>query len=269
MREYLVRTSQKPRPLPPGRWALTQRWNDLLLAHWPVAASAVAALLPEGLQVDTFRGSAWLSVMPFWMDRIKMRGIPPIPGARRFPELTLRTYVRDQQTGTPGTYLFSRDANNLLAVLLGSALYSMPSHWAEMRLEQRTKREFSFYSRRRFCDQPVVFQARYRGLGPTRQLAEACNGTLEHFLMERFCLFLRNRAGQALRANVHLIPWPLEEAEAVIEQNDLATAIGINLPDQEPLLHYSRRLVVYIWPAELLRPALVRRPVTAALTPSG
>jgi hypothetical protein len=61
----------------------------------------------------------------------------------------------------------------------------------------------------------------------------------------------------------------LEEAEAEIERNDLAEAIGIQLPDQEPVLHYSRRLAVYIWPAELVRPALVGRPVTVAATPSG
>ena len=60
MREYLIRTSHRPRPLPPGRWRMTQRWNDLLFAHWPVAAAAIGALLPEGLEVDTFQGSAWL-----------------------------------------------------------------------------------------------------------------------------------------------------------------------------------------------------------------
>ena len=57
-----------------------------------------------------------------------------------------------------------------------------------------------------------------------------------------------------MRANLHHVPWPLEEAEAEIERNDLAAAIGIHLPDQEPVLHYSRRLAVYVWPAELVRP---------------
>jgi hypothetical protein len=90
MLEYLVRTSQKPRPLPSGRWLMKQRWNDLLFAHWPVPASSLAPLIPKGLQVDSFMGSAWLGVMPFWMDRIKVRGIPPIPGARSFPDLSLR-----------------------------------------------------------------------------------------------------------------------------------------------------------------------------------
>lgn len=266
MREYMMRTSQRPRPLPTGHWAMTQRWNDLLMAHWPVSAAAVSALLPDGVQVDTFHGSAWLGVTPCWMDRIRLRNLFPLPGARSFPDLTLRTYVRDQRTGTPGIYLFSKDANNLLAVLMGRGFCSFPIHWAEMRLTQRSRREFEFYSRRRFSSQPVIFKARYRGLGPSSRLAEMRSGTLENFLTERYCLFLRNRAGQALRANIHHIPWPLEQAEAVIEQNDLAASIGIQLSDEEPVLHYMRRLALYIWPTELVRPVLAARPVTVAVT---
>jgi uncharacterized protein YqjF (DUF2071 family) len=269
MKQYQLRTSQKPRPLPPGRWAMTQRWNDLLFAHWPVAASAIAALLPEGLQVDTFQGSGWLGMVPFWLDRIKLRGVPSIFGVRSFPDLNLRTYVVDEHTGTPGVYFFSLDASNLLAVAVARTLFHLPYHWADMRLEQRSEREFSFYSRRRFSKQPVIFKARYRGLGPTRKLAESGSGTLEYFLMERYCLFAKNRDGQPIRANLHNVPWPLEEAEAEIEHNDLANAIGIQLPDLEPVLHYSRRLAVYIWPAELVLPALAGRPVAVAVSPTG
>ena len=268
MQEYLVRTSHSPRPLPTGRWRMTQRWNDLLFVHWPVPAASIAALLPEGLEPDTFQGSAWLGVVPFWLDRIKVRGLPNLPGMRNFPDLNVRTYVRDEFTGTQGMYFFSLDATNLLAVALAHTFFNLPYHWAEMHLEQRSEREFSFFSRRRLTSHPVIFKARYRGLGPTHKLAEGRSGTLEHFLMERSCLFTCNRGGEPVKANLHHVPWPLEEAEAEIERNDLAQSIGIELPDIEPVLHYSRRLAVYVWPAELVRPALAGRPVTVAATPS-
>lgn len=269
MQEYQVRTSNKPRPLPTGRWLMTQRWNDLLYAHWPVSAPEIAALLPEGLHVDTFQGSAWLGVVPFWLDRIKLRGFPSIPGVRRFPDLNLRTYVREERTGTPGVYFFSLDAGSLLAVAAARALFHLPYHWAEMQFQQKSEREFAFYSRRRFSPEPVIFKAQYRGLGPSQKLAEGVSGTLEYFLMERSCLFTNDLGGQPVRANLHHVPWPLEEAEAEIEQNDLAASIGIRLPDQKPVLHYSRRLAVYIWPTELVRPAMASRPVAVAVSPSG
>jgi uncharacterized protein YqjF (DUF2071 family) len=248
---------------------MAQRWNDLLYAHWPVAAPEIAALLPEGLHVDTFQGSAWLGVVPFWLDRIKLRGFPPIPGLRRFPDLNLRTYVRDEKTGTLGVYFFSLDAGSLFAVAAARLFFHLPYHWAEMQLRQRSEREFSFYSRRRLSAEPVVFKASYRGLGPSQKLAECTSGTLENFLMERYCLFTTNLAGQPVRANLHHVPSPLEEAEADIEQNDLAASIGIQLPDQKPVLHYSRRLAIYVWPAQLVRPALAGRPVAVAVSPSG
>ena len=269
MQEYQLRASHRPRPLPSGRWAMTQRWNDLLFAHWPIPVAQMAALLPNWLEVDTYQGSAWLGVVPFWLDRIKIRGVPPIPGARSFPDLNLRTYVRDQFTGTPGVYCFSLDASNLLAVAVARSYYHLPYYWSEMRLEQRSEREFAFYSRRRFSNRQVIFNARYRGLGPNARLAEHRGGTFEYFVTERSCLYSANRAGQPIRANLHYVSWPLEEAEAEIERNDLATSIGLNLPKLEPVLHYSRRLAVYVWPRELVRPVLAGRPVTVAVSPSG
>src|SRR6185437_5232243 len=140
---------------------------------------------------------------------------------------------------------------------------------AEMRLEQRDGREFSFYSRRRLSPRPVLFSVRYRGRGPTRKTAEMPAGSLEHFFTERYCLFTSTHSGQPIRARIHHVPSPLEEAEAEIERNDIAAAIGIELPDERPVLHYSRRLAVYIWPLELVRSALASRPVTIAATPSG
>ena len=86
MRATLDKTSHRPWPLPPGRWAMTQRWNDLLFAHWPMRVAEIEALLPEGLEADVFQGSAWIGVVPFWMDNIRMRGMPPIPGARATPD---------------------------------------------------------------------------------------------------------------------------------------------------------------------------------------
>jgi uncharacterized protein len=268
MREYLVRTSHKPRPLPAGRWAMTQRWNDLLFAHWPIPTAKLEALLPDWLEADTYQGSAWLGAVPFWLDRIKVRGVPAIPGLRNFPDLNLRTYACDRITGTRGIYFFSVDSNNLLAVAAARMVYHLPYFLAEMHLDQRSEREFAFYSRRRFAKDQVIFKARYRGLGPSRRLVEIHSGSFEYFMSERPCVFSVNRAGQPIRANLHHVSWPLEEAEAEIERNDLAAAVGLELPEIEPILHYSRRLAVYVWPAELVRPALAARPVTVAATPT-
>ncbi|WP_263356235.1 YqjF family protein [Acidicapsa ligni] len=258
MSEDLNTISHRPWPLPTARHVMAQRWNDLLFAHWPMRAAEIESLLPDGLEADVFQGSAWIGVVPFWMDKIQVWGLPPIPGARQTPELNLRTYVRDTQTGMPGVYFFSLEAGNLLAVMMARGIFHLPYYWAQMKIEPRGEQEFSFYSKRLLSAKPVRFMARYRGLGPTRRLVQSRPGTIEYFLTERYCLFTRDALGRLLRAQIHHLPWPLEEAEAVIEENDLASALGLELPRTRPLLHYSRRLAVYVWSPEVVLPAVVR-----------
>ncbi len=252
MHDDLEKTAHRPWPLPKGLWAMTQRWNDLLFAHWPMPVSSIDDLLPPGLEADTFDGSAWLGVVPFWMDRIQLRGMPVVPGARRFPELNLRTYVREQRTGTPGVYFFSLEAANPVAVLVARSFFHLPYYWARMSIKPRGEQEFLFQSRRLMSRTPVQFSARYRGLGPTRKLAQSRLGTIEYFLTERYCLYTTDAMGQLQRANIHHLPWPLEEAEAEIFRNDLPAQVGLTLPETKPLLHYSRHLAVYVWPSELV-----------------
>lgn len=154
-------------------------------------------------------------------------------------------------------YFFSLDAGSLIAVITARSVFHLPYYWAQMSIKPRGDREFSYFSRRLLSGKPVHFAARYRGLGPTHKLAQSKAGTIEYFLTERYCLFTRDALGRLLRADIHHIPWPLEEAEAEISQNDLASHIGLQLPDTEPLLHYSRHLAVYVWPAELVQAKVV------------
>ncbi|HEV2274187.1 MAG TPA: DUF2071 domain-containing protein [Acidobacteriaceae bacterium] len=229
---------------------MTQRWRDLLFAHWPIPSQQLAPLLPNGLELDTFDQSAWIGVVPFWMDRVKLRGIPRIPGTSRFPELNLRTYVRERNTNRAGVYFFCLEAANPLAVAMARMAFHLPYHWARMSVRTRGERKFTYQSERLFSAAPVRFRAHYRGLGQMRMLEQSRPGTIEYFLTERYCLFTSGARGELLRGDIHHEPWPLEAAEAEIELNDLPGAYGIHLPDTPPLLYYSRELAVYIWSLE-------------------
>jgi uncharacterized protein YqjF (DUF2071 family) len=90
----------------------------------------------------------------------------------------------------------------------------------------------------------VRFAARYRGLGDVASPSRT--GTLEHFLTERYSLLTRH-AGHVRVGHIHHLPWPLEAAEAEISINELPAAHGIRLPDRPPVLHFARKLDVFIW----------------------
>ncbi|RXS98111.1 DUF2071 domain-containing protein [Silvibacterium dinghuense] len=263
MRDILSETGHRPWPLPSAHWSMTQRWNDLLFAHWPVPASQIAPLIPSGLTIDTFDGSAWIGVVPFWMDQIRLRGLPAIPGLNRFPELNLRTYVREPHTNLGGVYFFSLDAANPIAVTMARTFYRLPYHWAKMKIEHCDNREFLYSSERRFASghspARARFRARYRSLGQASD-----KQGLEQFLTERYALYTAGtgKPGEQdaiFKGNIHHLPWPLERAEAEFEINELPAAHGIKLPDIPPVLHYSRELFVYVWALDPL-PTLVPNP---------
>jgi len=262
--KILSTVEHRPWPLPQTNWAMTQRWNDLLFAHWPLPAAQLCRLLPEGLSVDTFDGSAWVGIVPFWMDRIQIRGLPLVPGANRFPELNLRTYVREANTNLGGVYFFSLDAANPAAVAMARLFFHLPYYWAKMSIQHRDKDAFHYASQRRFASAPVRFEAKYRGLGRMNTTDQSRPGTIEHFLTERYALYTTGPGGKLHRGNIHHLPWPLELAEAEFERNELPAAHGIQLPDTTPVLHYARELVVYVWSLELA-PALLRNAAVAAV----
>ena len=221
---------------------MTQRWHDLLFAHWPVPASDLRSLIPTGLAIDTFDGSAWLGVVPFRMSGVRLRATPPLPWLSKFPELNVRTYVvRD---GKPGVWFFSLDAANPLAVAIARGWFNLPYFRAAMRAEE-THGRMQYQSVRTHRYAPAaILSATYRPLGAP---FEAQPGTLEYFLTERYCLYTADRHGHLIRAEIHHRPWPLQRAEAQFSENTMATAAGIRLPDTGALLHFSKRQDVLVW----------------------
>jgi uncharacterized protein YqjF (DUF2071 family) len=248
MADILNSVTHRPYPLPAGRWRMTQRWNDLLFAHWPIDPETMARLIPAGLEVDTFDDYAWVGVVPFWMDRVRTRVLgehgSSIPGTSEFCELNLRTYVRSKVTGRRGVYFFSLDAGSALAVLGARTIFHLPYFLASMQRNNDSSGTLHYRSKRLFTRRSVRFEATYRSVDHTA--TRSTDGTLEHFLTERYCLFT-SHGGKTLVGDIHHLPWPLEPAEAEIQVNELPAAHGITLPDRLPVLHFARELQVYVW----------------------
>ena len=84
---------------------MTQRWEDLLLLHWPVDAEELSKTLPDDLELDLFEGRAWASVVGFRLSELRFSPIPWIPW-NDFLEVNLRTYARDRK-GRRGVWFHS------------------------------------------------------------------------------------------------------------------------------------------------------------------
>ena len=233
----------RPWPLPGGPWVMAQRWHDLLFAHWPVPATDVRALIPAGLEIDTFDGVAWLGVVPFRMSNVRLRGMPALPWLSLFPELNVRTYVVHE--GKPGVWFFSLDAGNFVAVVIARQWFHLPYFHASMHIAERDAWAHYRSTRTHRGAAPASLQAKYRPISPV-QIARP--RTLEYFLTERYCLYTADARGRLIRGEIHHGPWPLQIAEAEFAENTMAGAVGIALPAGQPLLHFAKRQDVVVWP---------------------
>jgi len=238
--EALRVTEHRPWPLPKSPWVMFQAWNDLLFAHWNLPIADVRRFIPSPLELDTFDGQAWVAVTPFYISGLRPRFFPPLPGISDFPELNVRTYVT--YAGKGGVFFFSLDAASRLAVKAARTFYRLPYRFA--RMMTRKENDQVFYSCSRRERSSAEFHARYWPISSVRRRPK---GTLEHWLSERYRLYTVS-AGKLFHADIHHVPWPLQDAKAEIATNTMALTAGIHLPDQQPLLHYARRLDVFIWP---------------------
>ena len=199
-------------------------------------------VVPAALPIDTFDGQAWIGIVPFRMTNVRPRGTPAIHGLSVFPELNVRTYtVLD---GKPGVYFFSLDAANHFAVAGARLSFRLPYFYA--RMSCRSGEEIQYESRRADrASGPARLVARY---GPTGPVSESEPGSLASWLTDRFCLYTADRRGRVHRAEIYHDPWPLQPAEAAFSVNTMVEPIGLVLPDVSPILHFSQRLDVLIWP---------------------
>jgi uncharacterized protein len=215
-----------------------QTWDDLLFVHYEVPVESLRKLVPHALEVEEHSGRGWLGVTPFAITGLRARGTLPLPRVSDFLELNVRTYVT--RGGRPGIWFFSLDASSRLAVEAARRLYRLPYFHASITM-RRPGETILFDSAR---DEGKAFSVGYRPAGPA---APPERGSLEHFLTERYSLYAEHE-GRLFRAEIHHRPWQLQPAEAEIGLNTMAPG-GLELA-AEPLLHYSARQDVVLWPLE-------------------
>lgn len=222
-------------------------WHDLLFMHWRVDAAFLRNLIPEQVEIDTFDGSAWIGVVPFRMTGVAPRFVPNIPLMSSFPELNVRTYVTVD--GKPGVWFFCLEATNPIAVRVARKFFHLPYMDAKIEMtncgESDNGKWIGYKSTRTHRDeQPAELRVDYRPIGPSYQ---AEPGTLEQFLTARYCLYSSNRNNDVFRGEIDHDPWELREAQAVIKSNTMTDWLGIELPDEPPLLHFAKTTRVVAW----------------------
>ena len=230
---------------------MTQRWRDATFAHWAVEPDAVRAILPFGLEPDLFDGRAWVSLVGFEMDSLRVPGLPPIPTTHRFLEFNVRTYVVGPEG--PGVWFCSLDVPNWLPVVVARVGFALPYDKGEVTVERRTD-QIGWTVDRSWPDR-ATGELVVRSTG---RRVDAADDPLATFLTARWRLYARTRGGVLLSAPVHHEPWSLEHGELVSVDTDVARAAGFVL-EGVPILHRAADVSVRVGLPRAVRVGAVPR----------
>jgi uncharacterized protein YqjF (DUF2071 family) len=212
-------------------WVWSQHWQDVLFLHWQVSSTALRPHIPAPLEIATYDGDAWVSLVLFRL-RVRPRWLPYLPGLSDLLEINLRTYVHFRDK--PGICFLSVHADNPWSIFLAKRLTPMPYIYANLDY-QRHKDRFCVSGHR-----PSVGDFRLSlAFSPDSDEQAPPDGTLDSWLLERYRLFIEDHRGQLLQADVEHPRWAVRRVELSVAGNTLGEKYDLDLSRVPDRLHFS------------------------------
>lgn len=205
--------------------------------HWKVDYNDLVELVPQHLEVEQCNGGAWVSIVAFTMENVRLRGLPSFSPISNFHEVNIRTYVR--YNGKSGVYFLSIEGAKWLSCKIAKAMSGLPYRYSPMK---------------RSLDR---FESKNRGEGSTLGLRYSvgemigCKTELDLWLTERYALFQDVKSG-IFEFEIHHVPWSIFKIKSL--------ELSIHYPKfqkyfvtQPDAVHYSPGVQVLAWNGELIK----------------
>jgi uncharacterized protein YqjF (DUF2071 family) len=198
---------------------LTAEWRNLFLVNYAVPPTLLESHLPDGLELDTREGSAFVSLVAFQFVNTRVLGVP-WPGYRNFPELNLRFYVRNRSDR--GVVFLREIVSKRLVAWMARTIYNEPYRIALLTShcqEDDVSRSMDYRLRWGGCEQVL----RVSGRKPAYLPGPASD---EHFFKEHYWGYGRNHCGQTLRYHVEHPAWEVFPVQSYHVEMDWASVYG-------------------------------------------
>lgn len=223
-----------------------QEWRNLLFLHWKWDKDKIQEKLPEGLFVDTFEDNAYITILPFFIQNLRIAKLPPIPFLSDFIEVNVRTYVYDRN-GIPGICFFSLDINSSMVTFFARQLFFLPYQKAKF-ISLITEKEISIFGQR---NNKAMMNFNFSSKLETQKLI-AKPDTLTFFLLERYVLFSFNK-NQLYLEKIHHSPYLISEVHLKEYKNNLLEINNLQPFNQDPdSIHFCEGLNVDFFPLKKL-----------------
>ena len=225
---------------PGDGWRWSQHWRDVLFLHWPAASDWLRQRIPTSLEIDTYRGQAWVSFVGFRLEQVQLHGWPQFPLLSSMLELNFRTYVRYQ--GEPAIYFLTMHADHRWLVAAARWLTPLPYALATLGYAKRDAL-LDFHCTPRAQQLPLLTAK----LHTSDETDFAAPDSLDAWLLERYVAYAGDRRQRLYRMAVTHEPWRLQRVELRQLEQRLDPAV-LAIPDEAPLCHFSAGVSARLWP---------------------
>lgn len=218
-------------------WFGMQKWEHILFLHWPVQEEHLRSFVPEPFLIDTFAGSAWISLVIFQAKESTFRSFPVWLSYGPFYQMNVRTYVKHPQDLERGVYFLNLHINRCLAKFGARQLVSLPFHYLSIEWKEEAARQLFQGS--------LLEEAWIEGsFQPKEKIVKDAAAT---FLTERYCIWNVHR-NKIIKIPILHTTWELFNVDVSLHTNRLLPLLDNQT--EVHLTHYSPLKQSYLYPYE-------------------
>ncbi|MFY9732041.1 MAG: DUF2071 domain-containing protein [Candidatus Acidiferrales bacterium] len=203
---------------------MSTEWRDLLMLNYEIDPALLQPLVPRDMEVDSFKGTTYVSLVGLRFARTKLFGFISVPFHSNFDEVNLRIYVRRREGNEIRRgVMFIREIVSLPAVtFLARIAYAenyrtLPLRHSIDLNDSGGSIEYSWELKRQ----------RFRLHGQTEGSPSlAADGSLEQFISEHYWGCSRRRDGGSLEYHVAHKPWRIWRASNAAFEGEGAALYG-------------------------------------------
>lgn len=235
--EIVNNTEHRPWSLPQKSWKFYQEWNRAIFLHWEVSEEELRKFVPSDMEIDLFKGRAWVSLVAFSMEKIRPKYLPAFAPISNFDEINIRTYVCYK--GKPGVYFLSIEGGTKLSCQISKGISELPYRYSIM---NRTPNVYQS-ANKEYND---CFKVAYQ-IGDIQTNKTA----LDLWLTERYALFQDTK--EAINAfEIHHVEWPIHtlQVQKLTVNYPRFNRLMNNTPDR---IAYSPGVQVVAWDKQRYR----------------
>jgi uncharacterized protein YqjF (DUF2071 family) len=184
---------------------LSAEWRDLVMLNYEVDPEILRPYVPVGVELDTFAGRTFVSLVGFQFLRTKLCGYLAVPFHSNFDEVNLRFYVRRREGGEVRRgVVFVRELVPRMAIarfarlIYGERYDSCPMWHRIARNADGLAAEYGWSWR------GGQFQLSAQASGAPSPVTD---GALERFITEHYWGYSAKSAGQSIEYRVSHDPW--------------------------------------------------------------